>query len=236
MCNKCVKCGKELKSGQKIFCSRSCANSYNNMKKSYDWCHRTKTVICTECGKEIEIKLNASASTALCDECKLKKYPQTKNRKNKSNGSITKRCVVCNKKFAAAKSQIYCSDECSIKDVGLTRKDIRENNRYEHYKNNQDLYKNGAYNPPWLKNRIIKEQNNKCDICGITDTWNGKHLVLQLDHIDGDSSNNKRENLRCICPNCHSQTETFCKKSQTSQRYTYIINRLAKTISEGFID
>ena len=51
--------------------------------------------------------------------------------------------------------------------------------------------------------------NNTCWECGHPNTWNGKPLTLQLDHIDGDRDNNTRENLRWICPNCHTQTPTF---------------------------
>ena len=56
----------------------------------------------------------------------------------------------------------------------------------------------------------IKEgiKENKCDICEITE-WNGKPISMQLDHIDGNSHNHKLENLRMICPNCHTQTENW---------------------------
>ncbi|WKV20415.1 hypothetical protein 16Q_022c [Pseudomonas phage 16Q] len=56
--------------------------------------------------------------------------------------------------------------------------------------------------------------HNKCLWCGIGDNWNGKSLVLQLDHIDGDTSNNDLTNLRVLCPNCHSQTETFASRNR----------------------
>jgi hypothetical protein len=44
--------------------------------------------------------------------------------------------------------------------------------------------------------------------CGLTD-WYGQHLVLELDHINGKRADNRKENLRWLCPNCHSQTDTF---------------------------
>jgi len=66
-----------------------------------------------------------------------------------------------------------------------------------------------------LKNRLIKNgiMKNECTICGIKE-WNGKSINMQLDHIDGVSSNHFRSNLRMICPNCHSQTDTYCGKNK----------------------
>jgi len=66
-----------------------------------------------------------------------------------------------------------------------------------------------------LKKRLLKEglKENKCDICGITE-WNNKELSMQLDHIDGDSHNHKFDNLRMVCPNCHSQTHTYFGKNK----------------------
>lgn len=52
-----------------------------------------------------------------------------------------------------------------------------------------------------------------CSECQIGPEWNGRPLTLQLDHIDGDSSNNILDNLRYLCPNCHSQTDTFCGRN-----------------------
>lgn len=51
----------------------------------------------------------------------------------------------------------------------------------------------------------------KCQ-CGNSGLWNDKPLALQIDHINGEHNDNRIENLRWICPNCHSQTETFCGK------------------------
>lgn len=48
-----------------------------------------------------------------------------------------------------------------------------------------------------------------CAECGIGDVWQGKRLVLEIDHISGDRLDSRRENLRYLCPSCHSQTATF---------------------------
>lgn len=59
----------------------------------------------------------------------------------------------------------------------------------------------------------------KCDCCGITE-WQGKELSLQLDHINGDNHDNRLENLHWLCPNCHSQTDTFCGKGTKKNHIT----------------
>lgn len=58
------------------------------------------------------------------------------------------------------------------------------------------------------RKRVIHEQNGCCIRCGISE-WMKLPIVLELDHIDGNPDNNARENLRALCPNCHSQTETW---------------------------
>ena len=70
--------------------------------------------------------------------------------------------------------------------------------------------KHPQYQTNKLRIRLIKEniKEAKCEVCGITD-WNGKPVSFELDHIDGNRINHKLENLRMICPNCHSQTHTY---------------------------
>ena len=70
-----------------------------------------------------------------------------------------------------------------------------------------------------LKNRILKEGllENKCAICGIKE-WNNKLLNMELDHIDGNRVNHELINLRLLCPNCHSQTDTYRSKNKKSRQ------------------
>lgn len=73
------------------------------------------------------------------------------------------------------------------------------------------LTRNSSYQTNVLKKRLLSSNllENKCVKCGLGDTWQGEKLCLVLDHINGDNNDNRIENLRILCPNCHSQTPTF---------------------------
>ncbi len=66
-----------------------------------------------------------------------------------------------------------------------------------------------------MKIQLIREGylENKCAICDLPPIWNGKKLVLRLDHINGVRDDNKLNNLRLICPNCDSQLPTFAGRN-----------------------
>ncbi|WP_326590331.1 HNH endonuclease signature motif containing protein [Streptomyces sp. NBC_01294] len=57
----------------------------------------------------------------------------------------------------------------------------------------------------------------QCRLCGIAPTWQGYPLPLEVDHIDGDWRNNRPENLRPLCPNCHSTTDTYRGRAKGRQ-------------------
>jgi|SRR5690606_12597798 len=88
----------------------------------------------------------------------------------------------------------------------------------------QILVKNSTY--LWtanLKKKLLKDGyfDYRCSECGISE-WNNKPLSLQLDHINGVNDDNRIENLRLLCPNCHSQTTTFAAKNKRTVSAIFI--------------
>jgi 5-methylcytosine-specific restriction endonuclease McrA len=116
-----------------------------------------------------------------------------------------------------------------IKIENLNTK-ILENNRQIFYKSknpfkteiiplDEVLIKESNYSRHLLKKRLIKNNilEYKCSLCSLKDTWNGKKISLQLDHINGINNDNRIQNLRFLCPNCHSQTNTYSGKNNKKQ-------------------
>lgn len=122
-------------------------------------------------------------------------------------------CLICGveKEYdPAQQAGKYCSAKCSgLGTKARTREKVLE----------------GKAGSKALKDFIIEERGYACEECNVSD-WQGKPLVLHLDHIDGNSDNNHPSNGRLLCPNCHSQTDTFtgrnkknAKRNQYLQRY-----------------
>ena len=113
-----------------------------------------------------------------------------------------------------------------IKEEGFNLSTLEENRKKTRKKHMDSLSKknsynledilveNSNYNRRDLKNKLIKTNifDNVCSCCGNNGEWLGKSLSLQLDHINGINNDNRLENLRLLCPNCHSQTDTYCGK------------------------
>ena len=78
------------------------------------------------------------------------------------------------------------------------------------------LVENSSYARHNLKRRILEEKliQYKCACCNLENEWNDKPIVLQLDHINGVNNDHRLENLRFLCPNCHSQQDTYAAKNR----------------------
>lgn len=166
------------------------------------------------------------SGTAIKKACKRLQIEIPKRRKinpKETFGKGTTRvptaiCKYCGKEFPlySSSSGNFCSLECFCK-----------NKHQEGYKKlligDPEIMK-ANYKVSTYKDIILEEQNNQCAICGMLPTWNNKTLIFVLDHIDGHAANNKRDNLRLICPNCDSQLDTYKSKNKKSDRTYYHFN------------
>lgn len=66
-----------------------------------------------------------------------------------------------------------------------------------------------------IKRRLLRADllENRCQECGLTE-WLGERLTVQIDHINGVNDDYRLENLRMLCPNCHSQTDTYGRRNR----------------------
>jgi len=115
------------------------------------------------------------------------------------NKDFQDKCLNCDaalgERFRAKKPKKFCN-----------------NNRCQHEYNRKRAIDMGIAGSGSTKRHLIETRGYKCEKCGI-DKWNDKHISLELDHIDGNFNDNSLNNVRLLCPNCHSQTETFKSKN-----------------------
>jgi len=121
-------------------------------------------------------------------------------------------CLHCgteNKKKHSTKN-MFCSNDCR-----------GEYQKKQWFVENQEAFEKGELKSRAAYKRfIIERDGEQCSICGIGNEYNGKPLVMVIDHIDGDASNNHPTNFRLVCPNCDSQLPTFKARNTGNGRAT----------------
>lgn len=120
------------------------------------------------------------------------------------------RCKSCQKELANKRS-IYCNNTC--------QQEYQNAQKIAEWLRTGKVTLHGSTDH-YIKRYISEQQDHKCLICKSGKTWFGKSLNFVLDHIDGNSENNRRDNLRLICPNCDSQLDTYKSRNKGNGRHT----------------
>ena len=124
---------------------------------------------------------------------------------------MIKQCKQCTKDFKYFPSQQaghFCSRECS--------QDFRI----------KTIMESGTANKGNAKTYLKRFHKYECSECGISD-WQGKKLVLQLEHKDGNPKNNTVDNITWLCPNCHTQTDTWGSRNASPEAKANMMKGLA---------
>jgi len=193
--NKCVDC-KDIIDDEK----QRCDNCYNEniLPKKY---RMNKNAIWEYPENEfIKLVKENYSLKSVCDY--IKNYNNTKIGKNET---VKKRINYLNiniSHFNYAKAmKKWMKNNIEKTNIKKLEDILIENSKYN---NGQGLIKK-------LCEEGLKEY--KCELCGISNIWNNKKLVLQLDHKNGVHTDNRIENLQILCPNCHSCTDNYCGKN-----------------------
>lgn len=168
----------------------------------------------------------------------LNKNKQTKIEEYNKNPT---RCRACEKSLIFSKRKNkFCSNSCAAKVTNTLRdkkqkktclfcqKELTHGGKYcnnkcqieKLYLDKIEKWKNNSITPQNSIRRYLKEKYGYfCSLCGISE-WKEKPITLEIEHKDGNSLNNLEENLCFLCPNCHSQTNTYKGKNRGNGRHS----------------
>jgi HNH endonuclease len=119
-------------------------------------------------------------------------------------------CLACGNPLLKRSQKVYCSNTCQAS----ARREAKTKRWLE---TGEVLL--GSYQDHYVRRYLADAQSGCCAICGGDTTWQDLPLALVLDHIDGDPTNNCRENLRLVCPNCDSQLPTYKSRNRGNGRH-----------------
>jgi len=122
------------------------------------------------------------------------------------------KCKYCEKDIP--KRNVFCNNIC--------QKEFDYNQTIKNWLNGNSIMNEGAIKVSnYIRRYLFEVNDNKCSQCGWSEVnAHTKKIPLEVDHIDGDSQNNVFENLKLLCPNCHSLTKTW--KNSGSRKSTRI--------------
>ena len=163
---------------------------------------------CKSCGNIIELVVSDKGNIST-SETRKKKFCNSScaarynNKFGIKNNKQEKRCQnpECSN---YTKNPKFCCPSCSSRMLKL--------NKIERFLNGELTDK--TIRNTTIREYLIEKQGEVCDICKMPPFWNLKPIVFIVDHVDGNYENNSPENMRAICPNCNSQTDTFGSKNK----------------------
>ena len=120
-----------------------------------------------------------------------------------------KTCLGCNATLTKKSQATFCSNACqrAAEREAKTRLWLETG-----------LGTVASHSRHYIRLYLLEDQEGRCALCGGEAMWHGLPLALILDHIDGNASNNHRDNLRLVCPNCDSQLPTFKARNRGNGR------------------
>jgi 5-methylcytosine-specific restriction endonuclease McrA len=121
-----------------------------------------------------------------------------------------RQCRGCGSPLSKRSQKVYCGNACQAS----VRRDITTKRWLE----SGEAWV-GTRRGHYIRHYLAEAQSGCCAICGGASTWLDLPLALVLDHIDGNPTNNWRENLRLICPNCDSQLVTYKGRNRGNGRH-----------------
>jgi len=147
-----------------------------------------------------------------CPKCSTKKHKNEYHlRKDRGYLYLKSYCKKCSN-YTKTREEVL-KQQYDICSCGNTKSKKGKNCRFCTRIDHDDLFViNCKHRRRIVKLAIIRDKLilYECSICKLKDSWNNKPITLQLDHINGINNDNRLSNLRFLCPNCHSQTTTFC--------------------------
>lgn len=203
---KCLECSKETDNPK--FCSLSCGAKMQARSRVI----KDKTKHCLECGEAFEYE--ATPKQKFCGHSCSAASSNRARAKHKE----FKYCIQCGESKVNNRVAKFCSSTCS--GAYQTQKVIND------WIDNPSSATTSQGLKSAIKKYLIQQANYACSECG-WDTINPTtgRCPLEVDHIDGDAYNNIPDNLRVICPNCHSLTSTYRALNRNSSR-TYRKNQV----------